>query len=72
MKAADIRERTREELEQMERELERKLWRARFDNHSNQLDDTSEIAKIRRDIARVKTILVEKSHAGASAEGTEA
>lgn len=68
MKANDIRERTTEELRELEKELSKKLWKARFDNHTNQLDDTSEIPKIRRDIARVKTILVERAKQAATAE----
>jgi large subunit ribosomal protein L29 len=67
VKANDIRERTTEELRELEKELSKKLWKARFDNHTNQLDDTSEIPKIRRDIARVKTILVERAKQSASA-----
>ena len=67
MKANDIRERTTEELRELVKELSKKLWKARFDNHTNQLDDTSEIPKIRRDIARVKTILVERAKQSASA-----
>jgi len=61
VKAQDIRENhTTEELEALEAELRRKLWKARFDNHTNQLDDTSSIKAIRRDIARVLTILTER------------
>ncbi|HJK94319.1 MAG TPA: 50S ribosomal protein L29 [Polyangiaceae bacterium LLY-WYZ-15_(1-7)] len=69
MKPSEIREQTTEELEGLEQELQRKLWRARFDNHTNQLDDTSEIGRLRRDIARVKTILRER-HAEASTEAS--
>ncbi|MBX3250674.1 MAG: 50S ribosomal protein L29 [Myxococcales bacterium] len=61
MKPNDIRERTTEELRELENELAKKLWKARFDNHTNQLDDTSEIRKLRRDVARVKTILVQRA-----------
>jgi len=58
VKASEIRENytTAQELADYEAELRRKLWKARFDNHTNQLDDTAEIGKIRRDIARVITI----------------
>lgn len=67
MNATEIREgHTTEELQKLEGELRRKLWRARFDNHTNQLDDTSEIKKIRKDIARVKTILTERQKQKAS------
>lgn len=61
MKIGEIRERTTEELEEMEKSLSTELWRARFDNHTNQLDDTSQIEKLRRRIARVKTVLTERA-----------
>lgn len=60
MKPAELRERTSSELRSMRDELTRKLWKARFDNHTNQLDDTSSIQKIRRDIARVNTLLTQR------------
>ncbi len=61
MKSTEIRERSVEELNALESELRKKLWKARFDNHANRLDDTSSIQKIRRDLARVHTILTERS-----------
>ena len=61
MKSAEIRERSIEELSALESELRKKLWKARFDNHANRLDDTSSIQKLRRDLARVHTILTERS-----------
>jgi large subunit ribosomal protein L29 len=67
MKASEVRERTDEELENLEKDLARELWQARFDNHTNQLDDTSKVKKLRRDIARAKTILTERR----SREGQE-
>ena len=60
MKPADIRESTTEELSIMEGDLRRQLWKAQFDNHTSQLDDTSSIQKLRRDLARVKTILTQR------------
>jgi len=60
MKPSEVRERTDEELESMHVDLERELWKARFDNFTNQLDDTSRVHKLRRDIARVKTVLSER------------
>lgn len=63
MKPADIRERTDAELLELETELKEKLWKARFQNFTNQLDDTASIKKIRRDIARVKTILTQRERA---------
>jgi ribosomal protein L29 len=47
MKPEDIRTNTIEELAVIEGDLRRQLWKARFDNHTNQLDDTSSIPKLR-------------------------
>ncbi|MBZ0116839.1 MAG: 50S ribosomal protein L29 [Sandaracinaceae bacterium] len=63
MKASELKELTVNELEQRESTLRRELWKARFDNHTNQLDDTAKIARLRRDIARVKTLLTERKRA---------
>ena len=68
MKPEDIRGNSIEELSVLEGDLRRQLWKARFDNHTNQLDDTSSIQKIRRDLARVKTILTERRYAAANKE----
>jgi large subunit ribosomal protein L29 len=61
MKTSEVRERSVEELATLEKDLRRQLWQARFDNHTNQLDDTSNIEKLRRDIARVMTVLTERA-----------
>ena len=61
MKASDLRELSVEELNLKESDLRRDLWKLRFDNHTNQLDDTAKIGRIRRDIARIKTLLVERT-----------
>ena len=71
MKPADIRESTTEELSIMEGDLRRQLWKARFDNHTSQLDDTSLIHKLRRDLARVKTILTERRVTEAASQSKE-
>jgi large subunit ribosomal protein L29 len=68
VKSTEIRERSDAELSSLESELERKLWKARFDNHRNQLDKSSDICTLRRDIARVKTILGERQRT-ATAKG---
>jgi len=63
VKTETLREQTDEELRNMESDLARELWQARFDNHTNQLDNTSKIPKLRRQIATVKTILTERKTA---------
>ena len=62
MKISDVREKSTEELKGLEQDLTRDLWRKRFDNHTNQLVDTSSINKLRRDVARVKTVLTEREN----------
>jgi len=59
MKASEMREKTASELVEMERDLARELWNARFQNFTNQLDNTSKIGRVRRDLARIKTIMTE-------------
>jgi large subunit ribosomal protein L29 len=67
MKANDIRERDTESLKTLEAELSKELWKSRFDNHTNQLDGTHNIGRLRREIARVKTVLAERARASKTA-----
>jgi large subunit ribosomal protein L29 len=48
------------ELEQKERELKRKLFNLRFQRATGQLDNSAELKKARRDVARVMTIAAAK------------
>ncbi len=57
MKAKELLEKTASELQQLEQELTRDLWKTRFKNFTSQLDDTAKLRRLRRDIARVKTVL---------------
>ena len=61
MKAAELRELTRDELVQRELELKRKLFNLRFQRASGELDNSAELMKARRDIARVMTIITERT-----------
>jgi large subunit ribosomal protein L29 len=61
MKAKDLRERSQGELQGMEQDLRRELWKTRFSNFTNQLDDTAKLRRLRREIARVKTILAQRA-----------
>ena len=45
--------------------LKKELFNLRFQNATNQLDNTSRIKEVRRNIARVKTVITEKSRAEA-------
>lgn len=61
MKAKDLRERSVEDLRELEKSLQRDAFTNRFKNFTNRLDDTSLINKAKRDLARVKTILAQKA-----------
>ena len=61
MKPNEIREMSMEELDAKLVELKRDLFNLRFQNATNQLDNPLRIVEVRRDIARVKTIMTEKS-----------
>ena len=67
MKAAEIREKSVEELAGLEKELRTELFKARIQNHTNQLDSTAKLGKLRRDIARVRTILSQRQPAAKGA-----
>jgi large subunit ribosomal protein L29 len=60
MKARELRELSVAELEQKERDLKRALFNLRFQRATGELDNTAELVKTRRDIARVLTIAAEK------------
>jgi len=59
MKAADLREKKPEELISMMTDLLREQFNLRMQNGSGQLSKPSQIKLVRRDIARIKTILKE-------------
>jgi large subunit ribosomal protein L29 len=63
MKAKDLRERTVEDLRELEKSLSKDTFTHRFKNFTNRLDDTSVINKTRRDLARVKTIIRQSEQA---------
>jgi large subunit ribosomal protein L29 len=57
VKAAEIRERSNEDLQTLERELRVQLFQNRIKNHTNQLDSSAKLRTLRRDIARIATVL---------------
>ena len=71
MKAKDLRERTTEHLQELEKTLGREVFDAKFKNFTNRLNDTSAIRKARRDLARIKTILQQRASESAAAEGNK-
>ena len=63
MRAKELRERSQEELLQLQGEAQDQLFRARLQNATHQLDKTSDIRKARREVARIKTVLAERATA---------
>ena len=61
MKTTEIRNMSSEELVKKLKELKEELFNLRFQNTINQLDNPHKIADVKKDIARVKTILNEKN-----------
>ncbi|MBQ1292752.1 MAG: 50S ribosomal protein L29 [Clostridiales bacterium] len=60
MKVEEIRKMSDEELSSELTSLKEELFKLRFELATNQLDNTSQIAQVKRDIARVMTIQREK------------
>ena len=61
MKAKEIREMTPDELNAKLKELKTELFNLRFQHAINQLDNPHKIVDVKRDIARVMTVLSEKN-----------
>jgi large subunit ribosomal protein L29 len=59
MKASKIREKTAQEMIQMREKMKKDLLDARFKNAMGQLSDKSVLVKLRRDVARINTIIRE-------------
>lgn len=59
MRAKEVRDMTPAELDMKLGELKKDLFNLRLQHATNQLDNPIRIADIRRDIARVKTIIRE-------------
>ena len=60
MTAAEIREMTPEEIRGRVAELQEELFRLRFRSATQQLENTALLGSLRRDVARLKTILTER------------
>jgi len=57
MKAADVRQKSDDELTEQLIDLRKEAFNLRFQRASGQLENTGRVREVRRDIARIKTIL---------------
>ena len=68
-KVADIRAKTEDELQAMLLDLRKEQFNLRFQRATGQLEATGRIRQVRRDIARVTTVVGER---GRAAQGSKA
>ena len=70
MKIADVRQMSADQLEDEILKLKKEQFNLRFQRATGQLENTSRVRIIRRDIAKMKTVVREKKapDAGASAK----
>lgn len=66
MKAEDVRAKTEDELKDQLVALKKEQFNLRFQKVSGQLDNTARVRQVRRDIARIQTILREKTQTSAA------
>ena len=66
-KIVDVRGKTADELKTMLLDLRKEQFNLRFQRATGQLEAVSRIKVVRRDIARVKTVLAEQSRSAAKA-----
>ena len=60
MKMQEIRDLSMQELEDKIKDLKEELFNLRFQNATNQLDNPMRIVSVKKDIARVKTVIRER------------
>jgi large subunit ribosomal protein L29 len=72
MKASDLREKSVEDLRELQASLARDTFQNRLKNFTNRLDDTSQIRKTKRELARVITLLRERNAGPAPAPAAAA
>ena len=59
----DLKKKSDAELAQELTNAKKELFNLRFQNATNQLDNTARIKEVRRNIARIQTVITEKAKA---------
>lgn len=60
-KASELREKSENDLHLRERDLNEQLFKLRFQRSTGAMENPSKMRKVRKEIARIKTLLKEKS-----------
>lgn len=71
MRAEEVRTKTSDELVDQLRDLKKEAFNLRFQRATGQLENTARARIIRRDIARIKTILGQRRAAETAGAGAE-
>ncbi len=61
MKATEVRDKTPDQLSDELQKLKKEQFNLRFQSATGQLENTNRLRAVRRDVARIKTILKEKA-----------
>jgi len=61
VKAADVRAKSEDQLKEQLSALKKEQFNLRFQQATNQLEKTSRVREVRRNIAQIRTILREKA-----------
>lgn len=72
MKAEELRDKSVDELQEQLQELYKDQFNYRMQNSAGQLGQVHLVKEVRKDIARVKTILSEKENSGTEQAKSEA
>ena len=66
-KISDLRPKTADELKTQLADLQKEQFNLRFQKSSGQLENTSRVRQVRRDIARIQTVLGERARTESTA-----
>ena len=69
MKAEEFRVMTADQLDEQLGKLKKEQFNLRFQRASGQLENTSRVREVRRDIARLKTVQVQKRNGASTDKG---
>ena len=64
MKASELRSKSGDELREQLLQLKKEQFNLRFQRATGQLENTARVREVRRDIARIKTLLADTARAG--------
>ncbi|MBF0329780.1 MAG: 50S ribosomal protein L29 [Nitrospirae bacterium] len=67
MKLSEIRMLTQEELQQKEADMRKELFNLRFQLSKGELQNNMRVKEVRKDIARILTVITEKTRGKANA-----